>query len=76
VKPAAKPRVRVKKAAAPVTPLPAESVSESTPVVESPVPATPPKKRGGRKPTVTPTVEPTVAEVPAAKVTRRRARST
>ncbi|MEO8263916.1 MAG: S1 RNA-binding domain-containing protein [Ilumatobacteraceae bacterium] len=72
VKPAAtKPRAK-KAAAAALAPLP---VADPTPVVELSVPATPPKKRGARKPAVPPTVEPAVAEVAPAKPTRRRARS-
>ncbi len=75
VKPAATPKARAKKAAAAVAP-PAESAPDSTPVVELPVPATPPKKRGGRNPAVVmPTPEPAVAEVAPSKPTRRRARS-
>ena len=75
VKPAAKPKARAKKAVAAALPAPVEPVADPTPVVEAPVTATPPKKRGGRKPAVTPTAEPTVTEVAPAKPTRRRARS-
>ena len=78
VKPEAKPRVRAKKAAAAVAAVvlpPVEPEVVATPAVELPVPATPPKKRGGRKPTVVPAVDTTVVEVAPAKPTRRRARS-
>ena len=77
-KPAVKPaatKVRAKKAAAAAIPAPVEPVADPTPVIEVPVAATPPKKRGGRKPAATPTVEPAVVEVAPAKPTRRRARS-
>ncbi len=78
VKPAAKPRVRAKKASAvaAAAPLATESMPDSAPDVESTVAATPPKKRGGRKPAATPTVEPAAAEVAPAKPARRRVRST
>lgn len=79
VKPEARPKVRAKKAAPAVAAVerpPVEPEVVATPaVVELPAPAAPPKKRGGRKPAVVPTVDTTVVEVAPAKPTRRRARS-
>ena len=75
VEPAVKPKARAKKAVAAALRAPVEPAADPTPVVESPVAATPPNKRGGRKPVVTPAAEPTVTEVAATKPTRRRARS-